>query len=178
MAASDHTPKLFQMSGFFTNQTKKKTKTKHIFRKIIFKSMFKLNARNVRGISVFLSNMIPRQSDVFFFTANHLVWPRPLPGHQGTAWRCHVLHSRPPVVLFCTCNIYRMSVRLRRGDPPLWLFLRFLFFPVKRVFFLTWNESLRTEDVLYCTDCKAHWGNVIVILGYMNKTDLNWLSAP
>ena len=41
-------------------------------------------------------------------------------------------------------------------------------------FFLTWIEGLRTEDVVHCADCKAHWGNVIVILGYINKIDLIW----
>ena len=39
-------------------------------------------------------------------------------------------------------------------------------------FFLTQIEGLRREDVVQCTECKAHWGNVIVILGYMNKNDL------
>ena len=29
-------------------------------------------------------------------------------------------------------------------------------------------EGLRKEDVVHCTDWKAHLGNVIVILGYMN----------
>ena len=44
-------------------------------------------------------------------------------------------------------------------------------------FFLNWIEGLRTEDVVLCTNCKAHWGNVILILGYINKTDLKviWL---
>ena len=44
-------------------------------------------------------------------------------------------------------------------------------------FFLTQIEGLRTEDVVHCTDCKAHWGNVIVILGYINKTDLIGLTT-
>ena len=39
-------------------------------------------------------------------------------------------------------------------------------------FFLTRTEGLRTEDVVHCTACKAQWGNVIVILGYINKIDL------
>ena len=30
------------------------------------------------------------------------------------------------------------------------------------------------EDVVHCTDCKAYWGSVIVILGYVNKIDLIW----
>ena len=30
-------------------------------------------------------------------------------------------------------------------------------------------EALRTGDVVHCTNCKAHWGNVIVILSYINK---------
>ena len=58
------------------------------------------------------------------------------------------------------------------------------FYPVKRVFshqhvkfFLTRVEGLRTEDVVHCTDCKAHWGNVIVILGYINKIDLIWFDS-
>ena len=33
-------------------------------------------------------------------------------------------------------------------------------------FFLTLIEGLRKEDVVHCTDCKAHWGNVIVIWGF------------
>lgn len=37
---------------------------------------------------------------------------------------------------------------------------------------LTGIAGLRTEDVAHCTDCKARRGNVIVILGNMNKTDL------
>ena len=82
-----------------------------------------------------------------------------------------------------------MSVQPGRGVPPPWLFLRFLpsffflflfFYPVKRVFFsinmarffLTWIEGRRTEDVIHCTACKAHWGNVIVILGYIHQIDL------
>ena len=88
--------------------------------------------------------------------------------------------------LFCTCDICCMSVCPGRGIPPLWLFLRFLpsfFYPVKRViffhqhgkFFLTQIQGLRTEDVVHCTDCKAHWFNVIVILGYINKFDLIYI---
>ena len=42
------------------------------------------------------------------------------------------------VALFCTCDIYCMSVRPGRWIPPLWLSLRFLpvFFPCKRVFWV------------------------------------------
>ena len=60
-------------------------------------------------------------------------------------------------------------------------YIFFFFYPVKGFFFsinvkffLTRIEGLRTEDVVHCTDCKAHWGNVIVILGYINKIDLIW----
>ena len=49
---------------------------------------------------------------------------------------------------------------------------RFFFFHQHVKFFLTRIEGLRTEDVVHCTDCKAHWGNVIVILGYINKINL------
>ena len=83
------------------------------------------------------------------------------------------------VVLFCTCNIYGMSVNPAGGILPLWLFLRFLppsllfFFPVKSFFsphqhgklFLTRIKGPRAEDVIHCTDCKAHWGDVIVVFG-------------
>ena len=65
------------------------------------------------------------------------------------------------VVLFCTCGIYWMYVRPGRGIPPLWLFLSKCFF--------TLVEGLRTKAVLHCTDCKTHWGEVIVILGFVNK---------
>ena len=34
-------------------------------------------------------------------------------------------------------------------------------------FFLTGIEDVRTEDVVHCRDCKAHWGNVIVFLSYI-----------
>ena len=30
------------------------------------------------------------------------------------------------------------------------------------------------EDVVHCTDCKAHWGYVIVILHYRAKIDGIW----
>ena len=78
------------------------------------------------------------------------------------------------VAIFCTHNIYCMSVCPGRVIPTLWLFLRFLpfvffllkgfFFHQNVKFFLTQIEGLRTEYVVYCTDCKAHWDNVIVIL--------------
>ena len=38
-------------------------------------------------------------------------------------------------------------------------------------FFLTRIEGPRTEGVIHST---AHWSNVIVILGYITKTDLIW----
>ena len=31
------------------------------------------------------------------------------------------------------------------------------------------SKGLRTDDVIYCTICKAHWGSVIVIWGCVNK---------
>ena len=49
------------------------------------------------------------------------------------------------------------------------------FLPVKKFFswhgkfILTRNEGQGTEDVIHCTDCLDHWGNVIVILGYVNQ---------
>ena len=42
-------------------------------------------------------------------------------------------------------------------------------------FFLTRIEGLRTEDAVDCTDCKAHWGDVIAILGSINKIDLKFI---
>ena len=45
----------------------------------------------------------------------------------------------------------------------------FFFFPINSVFvsaFLSWIKGLRTEDVVHC---KAHWGSVIVIWGFINK---------
>ena len=37
---------------------------------------------------------------------------------------------------------------------------------------LTRTEGLRTEAVVHCTDHKAHWGDVIVILGNVNDIDM------
>ena len=112
---------------------------------------------------------------------------------SGSTWWCLVLLSRllDPLTLhiicirhsvnvtcklwffalFCTPDINCMSVHPGRGIPPLWLFLRFLplfFFTLLKgsffqVFF-TRIEGLRTEDVVHCTKCKAHWGNVIYIV--------------
>ena len=31
---------------------------------------------------------------------------------------------------------------------------------------------IRTDDVVHSTDCQARWGNVIVILSYIYKSDL------
>lgn len=36
------------------------------------------------------------------------------------------------------------------------------------------NEGVKTEDVVHCTDGRAHRGDVIVILDYVNKIDLIW----
>ena len=55
-----------------------------------------------------------------------------------------------------------------------WGFFRCCFFYQHVKFFLARIEGLRTEDVVHCTDCKAHWGKVIVILDYINKIDLIW----
>lgn len=70
------------------------------------------------------------------------------------------------VLLICsvTREIYCMSVRPGKGILPLWLLLRFLpflFFFVRGSFSLI--KLSVTGDVFYCTDCKAHGGNVIVI---------------
>ena len=59
-----------------------------------------------------------------------------------------------------------MSVLPGRGTAP--LLLLFLFFTVLKgssfhqhgKFFLTQIEGLRSEDVIYCTDCKAHTTNM------------------
>ena len=65
-----------------------------------------------------------------------------------------------------------------------WGFFHLLFSLFKRFFnsqhgkfFLTRIEGLRAEHVIHCTDCKAHSGNVIVILGYLNTTDLIWFDS-
>lgn len=58
-----------------------------------------------------------------------------------------------------------MSVSTGKGFLPLWLFLWFLlfFYPFGFVFALLEIECLRAEDVVHCTNCKAHRGNVTVI---------------
>ena len=85
------------------------------------------------------------------------------------------------VVLFCTGDIFSpswdrdpSSMTLPEVSsifpPP--LFSSLLKFSVTLI------EGLMTEDVVHCTVCKTHWGNVIVILGYLNKIDLIYLEAP
>ena len=49
--------------------------------------------------------------------------------------------------------------------PPLWLFLTFppsFYFPCRKILPQIKSRVLRTEDVVHCTDCKAHSGDVIV----------------
>ena len=37
---------------------------------------------------------------------------------------------------------------------------------------------VNSEDVIHCTDCKVHWGNVIVILDDLRKkNDLIWFDT-
>ena len=86
------------------------------------------------------------------------------------------------------CCSFLYSVRPGRGIPPLWLFLRFLpfffFFTLLKGFFSPFfsphqrdphlNRGSKDGGCCCCTDLKAHWGNVIVILGYINKIDLIW----
>lgn len=71
--------------------------------------------------------------------------------------------------LFCTCDINCMSV------PPLQFIMRYpsTFSPVK-VFFFQYGKFFltRMEDDAHHSDCKAHGGNVILILGYIKKTDM------
>lgn len=40
--------------------------------------------------------------------------------------------------------------------------------------FLFQKEGLRTEGVVFCTDCKACWESVVILV-YMNKIDLTCL---
>lgn len=64
--------------------------------------------------------------------------------------------------------------------PPLCVSLRFLpsYSLLKLVVFLVQSRCLRTEGVVLCTDCKAHWTIFFFLffsffcnLGYINKTD-------
>ncbi len=75
---------------------------------------------------------------------------------QSTMLSSNCVHCDSIIDLFCTLDIYCMSVRPERGIPPLLLLLRFLpfFVPVKG-FFIIRVEGLRTEGVICGTDCKA-----------------------
>ena len=54
-----------------------------------------------------------------------------------------------------------MSVHPGRGISPLWLILRFLQSHLFIYLFIEHGKFvLGTEDVVHCTDCKAHPGNV------------------
>ena len=99
--------------------------------------------------------------------------------------RIHIICIRHSVNVTVICCSSLYTQHLLHVCPSLlcgssWGFFHcfFFFYPVKRVFFFPINpqiEGLRTEDVVHCTDCKAHWGNVIVILGYIKTIwfDLN-----
>ena len=55
----------------------------------------------------------------------------------------------------------------------LFTLLKVVFFFHQHVkFFPTRIVGVRAEDVVHCADCKAHGGNVILILSYINKIDL------
>ena len=72
---------------------------------------------------------------------------------------------------FC-CSLLYMRLLLHVG--PSWAkdpsFMKLLpsFFLFKSFFNIFFSINM-TSFVAHCTDCKAHWGNVIVILGFMNK---------
>lgn len=45
-------------------------------------------------------------------------------------------------------------------------------------FFLLWNKTLRTDGVVFCTDCTDPWGKSrFMIWGYVKKIDLHWLDS-
>lgn len=50
----------------------------------------------------------------------------------------------------------------------------FLFFFILEVFPHS-NRRAKAEGVVHCRDCKAEWGNVIVIWDYINTIDLIWI---
>ena len=95
------------------------------------------------------------------------------------------------VVLFCTRNIYCISVHPGRGIPPLRLFLRFLpsffpcslfpffsFFSLNKTCFSSVELSVSRQRMPFTVQfVKAHWGDVIVISGCVDKSDLTlWYS--
>ena len=138
----------------------------------------------------FYKSLIPLHSDVLCFTANYPVWPalvRVTAGGEEVMWLGVLLgnSSAWSVILLDPHDLHIFSfvsdILSMRGIPPLRLFLRFLpsfYFNVKSFFFsirqVFPHSNQVTEDVVRCTDCVAHWGNLIVILGYINKTDLIW----
>lgn len=99
----------------------------------------------------------------------------PLPGHHGRVEDPHfftyVFYMIFSYQTFCfilccfvlSCSVHATSVAclfcLSSGKDPSSVALSGI-------------ARLRTEDIAHCTDCKARWGNVTVILGNMNKTDL------
>ena len=87
-------------------------------------------------------------------------------------WSCcsvqhkhHLLHVCPYAALLEDPSIF---------FSPFYRILRF-FLSQYGKFFLTWIDSLRTAGIVHCTYFKAHWWNVIVILGNIYNIDLIWL---
>ena len=99
-----------------------------------------------------------------------------LPSSRLLLWRggcvaccCSVLYMQH---LLHVCLSWEMDISATLPEvssiflfPPRWKF----FFSQYGKFFLTQIEGLGTEGVVCSTDYTAYWGNVIVILGYINK---------
>ncbi len=67
------------------------------------------------------------------------------------------------VILLLIYSVHSTSIKRPGGRDP--------------SFFLIRVKGLRTEGVVSCTDCKTPWGKLwFVITGYINKTDLTWLT--
>ena len=83
------------------------------------------------------------------------------------------------IMILLFCSVHLLHACPSRGNPPLWLLLRFIpsfILPLKRfffsyygMFFLTWIKGLMREDDVHYTDYHR-----FVILGYINWLDLIW----
>lgn len=92
-------------------------------------------------------------SEIFWFVTKHLKNLSTFPSTSTIHPHCELCELFPSLILFSCFLHFQLtmcvySFRLSRG--------------------------LKTEDNIHCTDCKAHCGNVIVILGYIDKILFVW----
>ena len=97
-------------------------------------------------------------------------------------WKCPIWSTTIPIlilyqpliseysVICLSYVIYSIFIVLDSKIPSCFFFCAVRVFFSRRVFP---HSNRGTEDVIHCAHCKAHWGNVIGILSFMNNIDFD-----